>query len=119
MSQLECRASDALRMRVSMSAIGSLIVIRLPARLGDARNLASQRQTAEADATQREPADEGPRPAAQFAAVVLLGFEPSRSVRFDDQGCFGHSLNTASCVRFSPRSGCLSTRRRINKFTVF
>jgi len=118
MSHLVCRASDALRMRVSMSAIGSLMVMGLPARLGDAGDLTRQRQTAEADATQREPADEGPRPAAQLAAVVLLRFEPGRPVRFDDQRCLGH-CGLASCVRFSPRTGCLSTRRRINQSKVF
>jgi hypothetical protein len=83
-SQLVCRASDALRIRVSMSAIGSLIVIRSPARFGDAGDLARQRQTPEADATEREPADEGAWPAAQLAAVVLLGFEAWRAARLND-----------------------------------
>jgi hypothetical protein len=56
----------------------------LPARLGDAGDLARQRQTSETDATQGEAADEGARPAAQFAAIVLLSFEPCRTVRFND-----------------------------------
>src|SRR5271157_3400932 len=50
-----CRARDALRMRVSMSAIGSETFIGyLPARLGDAGQLAEQRPFAEADAAQTE-----------------------------------------------------------------
>jgi len=59
--------------------------MRSPARFRDPGDLARQRQTAEADATQREPADEGTRPAAQLAAIVLLSFEASRPARFDDQ----------------------------------
>jgi hypothetical protein len=65
--------------------MGSLIVMGLPARLGDAGDLARERQSAEADATQCEAADECPRPTAQLATVVLLGFETGRSTRFDNQ----------------------------------
>ena len=71
-----CRARDALRMRVSMSAIGSEMFIgALPARLGDARQLAEQRTLAEADAAQREPAHEGARSAAHGAAVIAAHLE--------------------------------------------
>src|SRR6266850_2326791 len=48
MSTFSCSARLALRTRVSMSAIGSLR-IRLPALLQDARNLALERQLAEAE----------------------------------------------------------------------
>src|SRR6476659_1183827 len=67
------RARDALRTRVSMSAIGSEMFIGfLPARLGDARQLAQERTLPEADAAQREPSHVGPRPTAHRAAVIRL-----------------------------------------------
>src|SRR3954454_18637676 len=90
MSQLECRARDALRMRVNMSAMGSLIVMRTsPARFRDARDLARQRQPAEADAAQREAANERARPPAQLTAIVRLHFEARRTFRLDDHGFLG------------------------------
>src|SRR3954464_753957 len=68
-----CRARDAFRTRVSMSAIGSeMFICSLPARLGDARQLAQERALPEADAAQGEPSDEGARPSAHGAAVVRL-----------------------------------------------
>src|SRR3954449_8309883 len=68
-----CRAREAFRTRVSMSAIGSEMFIGvLPTRLRDARQLAEERSLPEADPAQREPADEGARPSAHGAAVVRL-----------------------------------------------
>src|SRR4051794_29162499 len=64
------RARLALRMRVSMSAMGSEMFICLPARLGHARQLAHEGVLAEADAAQRETAHEPARTAADHAAVV-------------------------------------------------
>src|ERR1044072_4917784 len=65
------RAREALRTRVSMSAIGSeMFTWDLPARLGDARQLAGQGALPEADAAEGEPAHEGARPTADEAAVV-------------------------------------------------
>ena len=77
-------------MRVSMSAIGSLMVMGLPARLGDAWNLARERKLAETDPTERETADIRPWPATQLTAIVLLCFEPGRTLRFDDERLLGH-----------------------------
>src|SRR5512133_1107004 len=74
MRTFSCRAREALRMRVSMSPIGSVKLIArspLPARLDDAGDLALQRALAEADAAHLELAQERPRAAAQRAAVVL------------------------------------------------
>src|SRR5207342_2697713 len=66
-----CRARDAFRTRVSMSAIGSEMFIGcLPARLRDAGQLAEERSLPEADPAQREPADEGTWSSAHGAAVV-------------------------------------------------
>src|SRR4051812_37284509 len=67
------RARDALRTRVSMSAIGSEMFIGvLPARLRDARQLAQERSLPEADATEREPTHEGTRPPTHETTVVGL-----------------------------------------------
>src|SRR4029453_18928265 len=71
-----CRALEALRTRVSMSAIGSeMFIVFLPARLRDARQLAQERALPEADPAQREPPHVCPRPAADEAAVVAADFE--------------------------------------------
>src|SRR3954452_2076578 len=69
-----CIATLALRMRVSMSAIGSVIVISVappsPARLGDARDLPGVHELAQADAAELELAVHRVRPAAALAAGV-------------------------------------------------
>src|SRR5207302_2293904 len=83
-SQLEWRACEALRMRVSMSAMGSLMLMASPARFGHARNFTRQGQLAEADAAQREATNERAWPAAELAAAVRLHLEPRRAVRLDD-----------------------------------
>src|SRR4029079_16019885 len=64
------RAREALRTRVSMSAIGSEIFMDLPARLGDARQLTHEGSLPEADAAEVEATHERARPAADDAAVV-------------------------------------------------
>src|SRR5262245_39784845 len=60
----------ALRMRVSMSATGSVIMglPSSPDRLGNAGDHAATRQVAEADPADAELAVDRPRPAAQLAA---------------------------------------------------
>src|SRR4029077_1018382 len=85
-------AEFAFRSRVSMSAIGSVIVMAnrpssprfplfardlrcarsrvLPAGLGDAGQLAAMRHRAETDPAQAEPAVDGPRPPATGAPRV-------------------------------------------------
>src|SRR5437899_3266606 len=70
-----CRAVVALRMRVSMSAMGSVIVIGAspppsPARLAHARHLAGVDHLPEADAAQPEMAEDSARPPAAPAARV-------------------------------------------------
>src|SRR5450830_223933 len=80
-----CRARDALRMRVSMSAIGSETFIdSLPARLGDAGQFAQQRPLSEADAAESEPSHEGARTTAHEAAMVCSDLEPLRPLRLGD-----------------------------------
>src|SRR5207342_412504 len=86
-----CRARDAFRTRVSMSAIGSEMFIGfLPARLGDARQLAQERTLPEADAAEREPPDEGARPSAHGAAVIRLHLVLGGPLRLCDQRFLGH-----------------------------
>src|SRR5256885_2268066 len=81
MSTRVCLAVTALRIRVSISAMGSVIfplstinsqlsASGLPAALGDACDVALERELAEAQAAQRELAHVGARTAAQAAAVA-------------------------------------------------
>src|SRR5215218_11220598 len=85
------RARDALRTRVSMSAIGSEMFIgSLPARLRHAGQLAHERSLAEADAAQREPAHECPGTAAHGAPVVLLDLVLGRPLGLGDHRFLGH-----------------------------
>src|ERR1035437_479080 len=88
-----CRARDALRMRVSMSAIGSETFIdSLPARLGDAGQLAQQRPLAEADTAQPKAPHECPRATADEAAVASLDLVPGRPLRLGEHRFLGHGL---------------------------
>src|SRR5881296_4013347 len=70
-----CRDLTAFRIRVSMSAIGSVMVSSsppvLPAGFRNARHHPLQRQIAEADPAQLELAQEAPRPPAALAAVAV------------------------------------------------
>src|SRR4051812_28054665 len=68
------RAVMALRMRVNISAIGSVMDVPLPARLDDARDVTTERELTEAHTAQPELAHERPRTAAQRAPVALLHF---------------------------------------------
>src|SRR5260221_5488148 len=86
------RAWDALRTRVSMSAIGSEMFMCLPARLRDARQLALEGALPEADAAQREAAHERPRAPADDAAVVPADLELRRPLCLGDQRFLGHVL---------------------------
>src|SRR5207244_1909476 len=62
----------ALRMRVSMSAMGSLMLIfwLLPARLDHSGNLAAHRDLADLVARQAELAERAARPAGHGAAIA-------------------------------------------------
>src|SRR6266511_5461832 len=92
-STFSCSALLALRMRVSMSAIGSVsIVPRLPARLRHARDRALMRELAQANPTEPELLEHRARPAAPVAPrvrahLVLLG-----PLLLDDERCLRHCL---------------------------
>src|SRR5260370_14070594 len=70
----------ALRMRVSMSATGSVImaVLLSPARFFDAGNQPVAGHVAEADAADAELPIDGPWPAAQLAAQPAAALLPRR-----------------------------------------
>src|SRR5262245_15754470 len=89
-STSSCRAWLALRMRVSMSAMGSEMFMGLPARLGHARQLAQQGPLPEADAAQREPAHIATRPTAHGAPVVAPDVEALLALGLGDEGLLGH-----------------------------
>src|ERR1035437_611063 len=90
-----CRARDALRMRVSMSAIGSeTFIYYLPARLCDAGQLAEQRPLAEADAAQPKAPHESAGAAANEATVVGLNLEPVRSLCLGDHRLLSHGFSS-------------------------
>src|SRR3954451_20344573 len=71
-STFSCSARLALRMRVSMSAIGSVIMSLSPAALGHAGDDALVGEVPKADPAQAVLAIVLPRPAASVAAVVVL-----------------------------------------------
>src|ERR1041384_5181640 len=78
-------ARTPLRIRVSISGMGSVMFIgsllpRSPAGLDHARDVALERQLAEADAAHLEFPQEGPRAAALAAAVVAAHGELRRAL---------------------------------------
>src|SRR5579859_1972332 len=80
-STRSCRAIDPLRMRVSMSAMGS-VIMGSPARLHDARDLAPERQHAETNSAKRELAIERPRSTAHLAPVAVADRELGPAIEF-------------------------------------
>src|SRR5215210_6619107 len=117
MSTRECFARIALRILVSMSAIGSVITqlqkrvlgvgfwvlgwrlltntqhptpFSLPARLDDAGDLPLERQLAEADAAQLELAQVAAGPSAALATRVGARRKLLRPLRLRDQGFLRH-----------------------------
>src|SRR5580692_4239921 len=67
-----CFARAALRMRVSKSAMGSVVILSsLPAGLHHAGNFSLEREAAETDTAHLELAERAPRAAADPAAVAL------------------------------------------------
>src|SRR5438128_1330494 len=93
-SARSCIALFALRMRVSMSATGSVstVVPSLPRALRHPRDHALMRQVAQADPAEAELAEDGARPAAPVAAAVVPHREPLGPGLLDDQRLLGHAL---------------------------
>src|SRR4051812_13353748 len=72
-STVSCAAVIPLRMRVRRSAIGSVMLMSLPAALGHAGDVAVVRELAQADPAEAELAEHRARPATAAAAGVLAG----------------------------------------------
>src|SRR5581483_227904 len=95
MTTLVWPAATPLRSRVSMSAMGSVIMVicsGLPARLDDAGNLAPQRALAETDATHCEAAHVRSRSPAQPTPIVLLHGELRRALGLRNHGLLRHRV---------------------------
>src|SRR5581483_1281069 len=93
MRTVSCMATLALRMRVSMSAIGSVIVIApplSPTRLGDAGYLSGVYKLAQADAAHPELPEDGVGPATAAAAGVGPHLVLGLALRLDDERLLGH-----------------------------
>src|SRR5437016_5522757 len=102
-----CWATLALRSRVSMSAMGSVIVmcsLPSPARLRHARHLARVHHLAEADAAERELAIDGPRPSATAAAGVAPHLELGLALLLLDQCLLGHYCGCPSRRNGKPKA---------------
>src|SRR5579862_7205565 len=86
---LSCMAVLALRIRVSMSATGSVIVMSAflpsPAGLGDTGDLSRVHHHTQADATEAELAQDGPRTSAAPAPRVGPDLELGRPLLLLDQ----------------------------------
>src|SRR5579875_8578 len=88
-----CIAALALRMRVSMSAMGSVIVIATPpspAGLGDAGDLTRVHHHPQADPAQPELAEHGLGPPAPPAPGVGPDLELGHALLLLDQCLLGH-----------------------------
>src|SRR5215217_9474529 len=89
-------AALPLRSRVSMSAIGSVMLMSahapLPARLGDAGQLAGVGELAHADPAQAELAQHRPRAPAALAARVGPHLELGGALGLGDQCLLCHLL---------------------------
>src|ERR1700722_104705 len=100
-------AEFAFRMRVSMSAIGSVIVIGSPpspARLRHARDLSGVHHRAEADPAQPELAEHGLWPAASLAPGIPPDLELRDFLLLLDQGLLCHNDYRVSCRNGKPNA---------------
>src|SRR5919109_418558 len=89
-STVSCSALFALRMRASMSAIGSVSIGASPAGLGHAGDLPLVRELAQADPAEAELAVDGARAAAPAAPAVAPDAEALRLLRLVDERLLGH-----------------------------
>src|SRR5581483_9845342 len=91
-SVVSCIALLALRIRVSMSATGSVSICSSPARLRHARDDALVGEVAQADPAEAELLVHGARPTAAVAAAVLARRELLRARGLDHERLLGHAL---------------------------
>src|SRR5215217_2913347 len=104
-----CIATLALRMRVSMSAIGSVIVIGValpsPARLRDAGDLTGVGHLTQANAAQPERAIHAARPAAPTTPRVRAHLVLGLALLLLDECLLGHRLRLFHFRLLPPRPG--------------
>src|SRR5215208_58871 len=108
MTTRSCSALLALRIRVSMSATGSVSIFRtprLPAALGHAWDRALVRELAQADPAQAELLEHGTRPPAAVAARVVAHLEPLRLPLLVDERFLRHLVLTVPFCRRRSRTG--------------
>src|SRR5262249_3805254 len=99
MTTRSCSALLALRMRVSMSATGSVsTVFLLPAALGHAGDRALMRELAQADPAQAELAEHRAGPAAAVAPSVVANLVATGPRLLDSQRRLCHVLLLPSSV---------------------
>src|SRR3954463_9388054 len=92
-STVSCSALLALRMRVSMSAIGSVsISVLLPTALGHAGDRALMRELAQADPAKAEFLEDGARAPTAPAARVVADLEALRPRLLDTKRLLRHAL---------------------------
>src|SRR6187551_879600 len=97
-SAVSCIALLALRILVSMSAIGSVsISLLLPAALRHAGDGALMRELAQADPAQAELLEDRARAPAAVAARVLAHLEALLALLLDDERGLGHALRVLPC----------------------
>src|SRR5258708_38006409 len=100
MEACSCSALLALRMRVSMSAIGSVSTSSLlPTRLRHAGNRALVGELAQADPAEAELLEHRARPAAPVAARVVPHLELLRSPLLHDERGLGHAISRSGAGR--------------------
>src|SRR5215467_4389976 len=113
-----CSALLALRMRVSMSAIGSVSTVSLlPARLRHARDRALVRELPEADPAEAELAEDRARAAAPVAARVVAHLVLLGSPLLDDERRLRHYSLLLSSPNGKP-SACSNARACSSVFAV-
>src|SRR5215208_6436633 len=95
-----CNALFALRIRVSMSATGSVSIrlALLPRALRHARDHALMGELPQTDPAEPELLEHGARAAALVAARVVAHLELLLARRLDDQRLLGHSCLVPPCL---------------------
>src|SRR3954469_24320273 len=103
-SARSCSALLALRMRVSMSATGSVSILSLllPRALGHARDDALMGELPQADAAEPELLEHGARAPAAVAAGVVAHLELRGAGGLHPQRLLGHYLLPPSVANGSP-----------------
>src|ERR1700722_11190186 len=110
-SQRSCRASEEFRMRVSMSAMGS-VIMGSPARLDHAGNLATESEEPEADSAELELAVVTARATADLAAAAMTRRELGSAIEFRELRSTGHGFFLYAFADQAARNGMPSCWRR-------